>query len=124
MTTHRRRFLRLCGVAGVGAIAGCSDSSEEGALTPTTTETTTEQEPSFQDPIQQTKLIPDDGDSGDQFGSSVTLSSDGTTALIGAQGHEEYTGSIYVFGYVFTPRTRRMAQRESVKSSRCLGQCA
>jgi len=26
--------------------------------------------------------------------------------------------------YVFTPRTRRMAQRESVKSSRCLGQCA
>jgi len=30
----------------------------------------------------------------------------------------------FLFPYVFTPRTRRMAQRESVKSSRCLGQCA
>ncbi|WP_277543289.1 hypothetical protein [Haloarcula laminariae] len=51
---------------------------------------------------QQVKLTPDDGDSDDSFGGSVTLSSDGSTALIGASGDEDpngdNAGSAYVFG--------------------------
>jgi len=97
MTTHRRRFLRLCGVAGVGAIAGCSDSSQDGTLTATTTET----EPLLRNPTQQAKLVAEDGDNDDSFGRSVTLSSDGSTALIGTPGDDdpngEDAGSAYVF---------------------------
>ena len=50
---------------------------------------------------QQTKLTPDDGDDEDSFG-SVTISGDGTTAIIGASGDDdpngEKAGSAYVFG--------------------------
>jgi len=102
MTTQRRRFLRLCGVAGIGAVAGCSDSSGDG--TPTAdqaTSTTTETESPVQDRTQQARLLPDDGDNRDDFGVSVTLSSDGTTALVGAKKDEdpngEEAGSAYVF---------------------------
>jgi|GEM_PF-5699939 hypothetical protein len=45
-------------------------------------------------------------------------------AVVRADLVEGVPGKIFVVQYVFTPRTRRMAQRESVKSSRCLGQCA
>ena len=50
---------------------------------------------------QQTKLTSDDGGSHDSFGISVSLSGDGTTALIGAPGEEgpdgDNTGAVYVF---------------------------
>jgi hypothetical protein len=50
---------------------------------------------------QQQKLTATDGDSGDVFGFSVAVSSDGTTALIGAPGDEgpngPNAGSVYVF---------------------------
>jgi len=128
MSTHRRRFLRLCGVAGLGAVAGCSGGSGDGettaddetpvdsettqsptatltptpmpaeTATPTDTDTPTERTGS---PEQQLKLAADDGDSDDLFGSSVAMSSDGTTAIIGANGdedpHGEGAGSAYVF---------------------------
>jgi hypothetical protein len=42
---------------------------------------------------QQTKLFADDGDDVDRFGTSVSVSSDGTTAVIGAQGDEDHAGS-------------------------------
>jgi hypothetical protein len=42
---------------------------------------------------QDTKLIPSDGDPADQFGNSVALSSDGTTALIGAHNDAEPNGT-------------------------------
>ncbi|MEF8779817.1 MAG: hypothetical protein V5A46_03970 [Haloferacaceae archaeon] len=44
---------------------------------------------------QEPKLAADDGDSGDEFGSSVGVSGDGSTAVIGAFGDE--AGSGYVF---------------------------
>lgn len=44
---------------------------------------------------QQAKLAADDGDSGDGFGASVTLSSDGSIAVIGTLGDDP--GSAYVF---------------------------
>jgi hypothetical protein len=50
---------------------------------------------------QEAKLVADDGDSGDAFGNSVVLSSDGTTALVGAFIDEDPNGgdagSVYVF---------------------------
>ena len=42
---------------------------------------------------QQQKLTPDNSNMGDSFGESVSVSDDGTTALIGASG----TGSAYIF---------------------------
>ncbi len=44
---------------------------------------------------QQAKLIASDGAEDDSFGISVSL--DGTTALIGAEGDDNHTGSAYVF---------------------------
>jgi len=105
MSTHRRRFLRLCGVAGLGAVAGCSggsdddgtpadDASPEDSETATPTETTASTG-------SATKIVADDGDRRDEFGIAVALSNDGTTALIGADGSKapsgEKPGSAYVF---------------------------
>lgn len=44
MATYRRRFLCLCGVVGIGALAGCSDNgnlAEEKTTAPPSTETAT-----------------------------------------------------------------------------------
>ena len=50
---------------------------------------------------QQTRLNPADGDKDDLFGSSVEISGDGTTAIVGASGDEDpngrQSGSAYVF---------------------------
>jgi hypothetical protein len=50
---------------------------------------------------EERKLAPEDGDSDDAFGDAVGVSSDGTTAVIGAFGDEdpngEQAGSAYVF---------------------------
>ena len=45
--------------------------------------------------IQQGKLLASDGRQGDQFGYSVCV--DGDTALIGARGDDNNSGSVYVF---------------------------
>jgi hypothetical protein len=42
-------------------------------------------------------LAASDGASGDQFGWSVALSAPGSTALVGARGHNSQTGAAYVF---------------------------
>ncbi len=46
---------------------------------------------------EQQKLIASGGASGDYFGSSVALSSDGNTALIGAYGKDGFEGAAYAF---------------------------
>ena len=46
---------------------------------------------------QQAKLTASDGAGSDQFGASVSLSSDGSTALVGAYNKSAYTGAAYVF---------------------------
>jgi hypothetical protein len=43
--------------------------------------------------------------SGNQFGTSVALSAEGSTALVGAIGYNSYAGA----GYVFTPGRPRLA---------------
>jgi hypothetical protein len=68
---HRRRVLALLGTAGVTTLAGCGsdDDRETGTPTPLT---------------GKTKLTAEDGNGGDRLGYSVGVSSDGTTAVIGA----------------------------------------
>jgi len=49
---------------------------------------------------QETKLLASDGASGDNFGTSVSISSDGTTVLVGASGDDDLgsnSGSIYIY---------------------------
>lgn len=50
---------------------------------------------------EQTKLVPSDGAAGDEFGSSIGIADDGTTAVVGAARDEraegDATGSAYVF---------------------------
>jgi len=51
---------------------------------------------------QQAKVIAGDGAPGDNFGTSVSLSADGATALIGAEGDDDNgtaAGSAYLFTY-------------------------
>jgi hypothetical protein len=51
---------------------------------------------------QTGELIPSDGAAGDQFGFSVALSSDGTTALVGARAHTVSANVGQGAAYVFT----------------------
>ena len=49
---------------------------------------------------QETKLLAGGGGGGDEFGCSVSISGDGTTALVGAIGNDEngaYSGSAYIY---------------------------
>ncbi|WP_277543662.1 protein kinase domain-containing protein [Haloarcula laminariae] len=51
---------------------------------------------------QQTKIAPDNGDGDDQFGTAVSLGSNGTTALIGAPQDEDAVDWAAGTAYVFT----------------------
>ena len=46
---------------------------------------------------EQTKIVASDGSIVDQFGWSVSISSDGDTAIVGAYGDDNYKGSAYIF---------------------------
>jgi hypothetical protein len=118
VNTDRRRLLALLGSAGVTTLAGCNinitgpDDTETQAGTPTeeTGDTETPAEtPTETDsriitetpaPTPQ-KLAPEDGDSGDFFGSSVGVSGNGTTAVIGAANDEDPDGDDAGSAYVF-----------------------
>ena len=50
---------------------------------------------------QVATLVPDDGDGFDNFGASVALSADGTTAVVGAPADEEPNGRLSGSAYVF-----------------------
>ena len=54
---------------------------------------------------QQGKLLASDGTQGDQFGYSVSV--DGDTALIGARGDDDNSGSVYVFTRTGTTWTQQ-----------------
>lgn len=65
---------------------------------------------------QQQKLTASDGASGDQFGSSVSISSDGNTLLVGAQ-EEDTGGTSSGAAYIFTKIGDTWAQREKYTHS-------
>ena len=54
---------------------------------------------------QQPKLVPDDGDDGDQFGGAVSVSGDGTTAVIGTPGDADPNGGRAGSAYAFTTQS-------------------
>lgn len=91
MERRRREFLTIVGVAGLSTIAGCSTSDNNN------------EEDTPSEWSQSSKLTANDGDKEDLFGSSVELSGDGTTALVGAREDTteagDATGSAYVFSH-------------------------
>lgn len=73
---------------------------------------------------QQAKLTAAEGKAGYAFGSSVSLSDDGTTALVGADGrtiptHEDHGGSAYLFES--TPKGWEQQTQLTVEDSAVLG---
>jgi len=77
--TSRRKYLHLCSIVGIGAFAGCIGNPE----------------------AQATKVVPKNGNSGGRFGRSVAVSSDATTAIIGAPGDEDPNGEVGGLAYVY-----------------------
>jgi len=71
-----------------------TSTPSETTSTPTSAESTTSTEAS--------KLAADDGDMADSFGTSVAVSEDGTTAIIGANADEDPNGDNAGSAYVFT----------------------
>ena len=58
------------------------------------------------------KLVPTDGATSDSFGYSVSISSDGNTAIVGAYGDDGYRGSAYIYtrsGSTWTQQTKLTA---------------
>lgn len=47
--------------------------------------------------VQQAELTPADGAAGDDFGSAVAVSADGSTVAVGSSGDASDTGAVYVF---------------------------
>ncbi|TSD08763.1 PKD domain-containing protein [Haloglomus irregulare] len=66
---------------------------------------------------QQQKLTATDGDREDLFGESVAVSSDGTTALIGASGDEDPNGDNTGSAYVFTESEGTWSQQQKLAAT-------
>jgi len=70
--------------------------------------------------VQQQKLTASDAASGDYFGVSVALSSNGNTALVGAMGKTSFRGAAYVFvrsGSVWTQQAKLTASDAAANDS-------
>jgi hypothetical protein len=66
---------------------------------------------------QQQKLIATDGDSGDSFGRSVSVSDDGTTAVIGADSDGNSNGDRAGSTYVFSRSDGSWSQQQKLTAS-------
>jgi hypothetical protein len=66
---------------------------------------------------EQQKLLASDRSSGDQFGSSVSLSSDGNIALIGAYGEDTSPNSANGAAYIFTRTAGVWTQKQKLLAS-------
>ena len=126
MNHQRRQLLAVLGVGVVTTLAGCGGKSDDGSSISSPvggdsqSETTTAVKRTFgssgeaealtdssqaESPLpteQSAKLIPADGDSGDNFGISVGVSGDGSTAIIGAIRDEDSNGVEVGSAYVFS----------------------
>lgn len=60
---------------------------------------------------RQAKLTADDGDAGDQFGWSVAVSGEGTTAIVGADEDEDPNGEAAGSAYVFSESDGEWSQQ-------------
>lgn len=120
----RRRYLLTAALAGVAGVAGCSDSDtdaeqtdgdteaaptdETPTLSPSTTLTPTPvgstddytdngAQADVTTRAENSQFAADDVVSGDKFGKTLALSSDGSTVIVGATETDSATGSAYVF---------------------------
>jgi len=106
MDQKRRRVLRIAGMTGAFAIAGCSsngsdDDLDSGGTTPLTSpETLTETPSPTRHPTREWKLVVSDGDYGDFIGQSVAV--DGDTAVVGAPEDNNQNGDTAGSAYVFS----------------------
>lgn len=110
MDYQRREYLRLSGIVGIAALAGCSDdgatepspTGQQTQGTPTPEETSTPEETPVPTDAGTTKLRPADTEASRNFGKGVALTDSGTTAMVGdaactdAEGN--LTGSAHEFG--------------------------
>lgn len=91
MEQRRRAFLKAVGACSVVTLAGCTSGGNDDGKNFTGP------------PAQQvSKLAACDGTNGDQFGVSVAVSDDGSTAIIGASRNEDPNGGLGGSAYVFT----------------------
>lgn len=108
MHTRRRRMLAVLGTVSATPLAGCFDDgqgSDGGECSSEPARDAGDDESGRQNsspPTEQVAtLIADDGDDGDQFGSSVAVSNHGNTAIIGAPTDDtpngKGAGAVYVF---------------------------
>jgi hypothetical protein len=97
--TSRRGFLGTIPVTalGVAGITGSAEAISTAAETQRDVPNSRSSSQSGPTIFEQVRLAPDDGKSNDRFGSSVTVSDDGRTALVGAPYADEQTGAVYVF---------------------------
>ena len=95
MDEHRRRLLALLGTTGATSLAGCGFFDDGDNDDPT------EEQDGDSGGPGKAKLAPEDGDRNDLFGDAVGVSSDGTTAVIGARFDEDLNGEDGGSAYVF-----------------------
>ncbi|WP_254762963.1 FG-GAP repeat protein [Natrinema marinum] len=98
MGGQRREFLASLGVTGISVLAGCSSSGGDDGPGEGSPQTDLGEEGLR---TQTTKIAASDGDSNDDFGGSVSLSTDGSTALVGATYDEDPNGKGAGSAYVF-----------------------
>jgi hypothetical protein len=66
---------------------------------------------------QQTKLTPDDGDGDDRFGSSMSITDSGDTAIIGAPRDEDPNGEDAGSAYIFKQNSTGWSQQTKLYTS-------
>lgn len=81
MYFKRRRVLNILGAAGIASLAGCG--SQLGLTGPSMEQTA--------------KLTASDADADDRFGTTLDVTNDGSTAVIGARRVDNHIGAAYVF---------------------------
>ena len=109
----RRQVLRSSATA-LAMFGTATPSAGRSNTAPTPTEAVEDRlAPSTAELTQQQKLTPDDGDKDEVFGARVAVSSDGTTALIGAFNDDSY-GSAAGSAYIFTRTDGTWTQQQKL----------
>lgn len=128
MEARRRQFLRLAGAVSLGSIAGCAGDSGSG--TPTDEQTQPEEPTPAGEATptangatpsealtQEAKLAAEDGNSREFFGTTVALSADGTTALVGATDTDDSGHTAGAIAYAFDGSGDSWTQQATLKPS-------
>lgn len=106
----RRELLGLAGTSSIAALAGCMNS--EGAPNPgTSTPSQSNATPSHGE-----KITPTNGDPGDWFGNSVSISGNGEIAVIGVSQDNGHRGEAIGFAYVYANQSDGWSLKANIVS--------